>query len=200
MAMKEEAKIEMATPRFKIVLLGDASVGKTSLLTRLLGKEPTFVEPTISGSWATYHAEIEGRAADFEIWDTAGQEKMRSISKIYYRGAKAAILVFDVTRPDSFGGVKYYCESLKENTQDQYEVCIVGNKCDLEDLKDEKLCEEASGFASENDAEYFEVSAQTGANVFEMMTCVAEKVMSSQSHVINLLEPAPGQKERKCCP
>ena len=103
----------------KVVLLGESGVGKTCIIARFINN--TFEENLISTTGASYAGktmtfdEFGGRSIKFEIWDTAGQEKYRSLTKIFYKDAGAAILVYDITRQDSFDEIKkYWLQQIKE--------------------------------------------------------------------------------------
>ena len=103
----------------KVVLLGESGVGKTCIIARFINN--TFEENLISTTGASYAGktmtfdEFGGKSIKFEIWDTAGQEKYRSLTKIFYKDAGAAILVYDITRQDSFDEIKkYWLQQIKE--------------------------------------------------------------------------------------
>ena len=116
--MEDEDEYENAQS-CKVVLLGESGVGKTSIISRFINN--VFGENIISTTGASYEgkkmtfAEFEGKAIKFEIWDTAGQEQYRSLTKIFYKDAAAAILVYDITRKDSFLELKnYWYDQVKE--------------------------------------------------------------------------------------
>ena len=116
--MEDEDEYENAQS-CKVVLLGESGVGKTSIISRLINN--VFGENIISTTGASYAGktmtfdEFEGKAIKFEIWDTAGQEQYRSLTKIFYKDAAAAILVYDITRKDSFLELKnYWYDQVKE--------------------------------------------------------------------------------------
>ena len=116
--MEDEDEYENAQS-CKVVLLGESGVGKTSIISRFINN--VFGENIISTTGASYAGktmtfdEFEGKAIKFEIWDTAGQEQYRSLTKIFYKDAPAAILVYDITRKDSFLELKnYWYDQVKE--------------------------------------------------------------------------------------
>ena len=102
--------------KYKVVLLGDTSVGKSCLASRFVNDTFfTFQEPTIGAAFMTKTLDNEKYKIRFEIWDTAGQERYRSLAPMYYRGAMAAIIVFDITQPDTFDGAKKWIQEIKQN-------------------------------------------------------------------------------------
>jgi len=122
---------------FKVILVGDSGVGKTSLLARLTGKSFNFNQKaTIGVEFAVKTLELEGGArVKLQIWDTAGQERYRSISKSYYRGAVAGIIVYDITDHNSFEHIEKWVKELRENAKDVAVIMLCGNKRDLGDLR-----------------------------------------------------------------
>jgi len=118
---------------FKVVLIGDSGVGKTNLLSRYLKNEFYFDSKTTVGvEFGAKRMEIEGVKIKAQIWDTAGQERFRSITNAYYKGAKGALLVYDVTRRDTFDNINKWVPELKASGDKEVTIILVGNKCDLE--------------------------------------------------------------------
>ena len=102
------------TVHYKLVLLGDASVGKSCLVVRFCrGEFYEYQEPTIGAAFMTQTVNLKDVNIKFEIWDTAGQERYRSLAPMYYRGAAAAVVVYDITSADSFAGAKRWITELK---------------------------------------------------------------------------------------
>ena len=116
----------------KIVLLGDTAVGKTSLCARLVnGTFDSFSEPTIGAAFLTKTVQTGDITHRLEIWDTAGQERYKALAPMYYRGATAALIVYDVTNEDSFQGAKSWIEELRGQGKPNVVIILVGNKYDL---------------------------------------------------------------------
>lgn len=149
----------------KYIIVGDSSVGKTCLVNRLTNN--TFnsqYDLTIGVEFGSYNMKIDDNEIKLQIWDTAGQESFRSITRAYYRGSSVAFLVFDITNRDSFQNVLSWYEDIKNFSNKNYIIYLVGNKKDLDD-KRKIAYEEAQMFAEEHGLKYFETSAKTDINV-----------------------------------
>lgn len=145
---KDEQTLMVAI--LKLIVIGDISVGKTNIIARYVTNDyaPEYVS-TIGVGLKTntyYYKDIKVKE---QIWDTAGSEKYQSISGVYYKGAHGAFLVYDILRKESFENLKKWMQILKQNTTDDLEIVILGNKVDL-DYKREVSFEEASNYAQEN--------------------------------------------------
>lgn len=160
----------------KVCLLGDSGVGKSSIVMRFVtGTYRSALESTIGASFMSKSLFVDGMGYRFQIWDTAGQEKFRSLAPMYYRGAAAAIIVLDVTRPSSFKSVKAWIQELQSFGPSKIVLAIAGNKCDLEDLR-EVTMKDAQEYASSINAIFGETSAMTAANVEEIFTALARQL------------------------
>lgn len=150
--------------QFKIVLVGNSGVGKTSLINFLRLGNPDFhgTKPTVGVSFANYKMEVPGEAPiHCLIWDTAGQERFRAITAAYYRGARGVVIVYDMTCRKSFEDVKGWLDEVRSNGDDDKLVLLLGNKDDLS-FKRVVTQAEAVAFAEENRIGYVEASACTG--------------------------------------
>ncbi|KAJ6249055.1 ras and ef-hand domain-containing protein [Anaeramoeba flamelloides] len=158
---------------YKIVLLGDSSVGKSSLVLRLCkGKFIENLEPTIGGSCVIQNIEIGEREVKLKIWDTAGQERFQSLTPLYYRGAKGALIVYDITNSGSYKRAKEWIRELIENGEQDAKIVLVGNKTDLETKVVEDIT--AQKFADKNGLEFFTTSAKTGEGVSQVFFALAQ--------------------------
>lgn len=118
---------------FKVVLIGDSGVGKSNILLRYLKNEFNFdTKATVGVEFGSKKYELEGYKVKAQIWDTAGQERYKSITNAYYKGAKGAMLVYDITRKDTFDSVDKWIPDLKTNGDEQVTILLIGNKCDLD--------------------------------------------------------------------
>lgn len=171
---------------FKYIVIGDSGVGKSCLLMQFTDKrfESTH-DLTIGVEFGARLIEIEGVPVKLQIWDTAGQESFRSITRSYYRGAAGALLVFDVTRRSTFDSVASWLQDAKDNSNMAMTVLLIGNKVDL-DSQREVSRDEAEKFAKTHDLMYLETSAKTAFNVDEAFLGTAKAIYAKvQSGVLD---------------
>ena len=162
--------------RYKMVLLGDTSVGKTCIVRRLVRDQfLEFQEPTIGSAFTTKTIFTDTHPVNFEIWDTAGQERYRSLAPMYYRGAKVALVIYDITNDDSLYGAKSWVQELKARGDPDLIIAIVGNKTDMNASRKISY-EEVRGYAIENEISFYESSAKTNINIQEMFVDIAKKI------------------------
>ena len=168
-----------------VILVGDMGVGKSSLMSQYIKKEfPESPLPTIAIEFATKIIKIkEGGYVKAQIWDTAGQEKYKSITSHHYRKAVGALLVYDVTRRITFENcIKWYKE-LKVFTDQECVICIVGNKLDLIEgnpNRREVSIEEGKNFAKKNKTLFFETSAKSNNNVVECFEELLQQIYNTR--------------------
>eukprot|EP00435_Cladocopium_sp_Y103_P056780 s1128_g19.t1 len=164
---------------FKILLIGDANVGKTSLLSRFVGAD--FSESytsTIGVDFKVQTLQIEDRIIKLQIWDTGGQERFAPLVRSYFRGGHGVAIVYDVAQRQSFERVRHWMDMVKEHASHDVEIMIIGNKSDLDSR--EVTSEEAQELAKELEALWIEASAKSNENVEEAFTELARKI--SQHH------------------
>mmetsp|Transcript_81882 Transcript_81882/g.162625 ORF Transcript_81882/g.162625 Transcript_81882/m.162625 type:complete len:210 (+) Transcript_81882:38-667(+) len=160
---------------FKLVLLGDASVGKSCLVVRFAkGEFYEYQEPTIGAAFMTQTVGLGNEVVKFEIWDTAGQERYKSLAPMYYRGAAAAVVVFDITSKESFDAAKVWVSDLS-GTPDTL-IALAGNKADLDGQGRAIETETAKAYADSMGILYMETSAKTGQNVTEIFHEIAQRL------------------------
>ncbi|KAJ7541785.1 hypothetical protein O6H91_10G076600 [Diphasiastrum complanatum] len=169
---------------FKVVLIGDSGVGKSNLLSRFTRNEFSLEsKSTIGVEFATRSINVDGKLIKAQIWDTAGQERYRAITSAYYRGAVGALLVYDITRHVTFENVKRWLKELKDHTDSNIVVMLVGNKSDLRHLR--AVSVEDGQLFSEREALYFmETSALESTNVenaFKQILTQIYRVMSKKA-------------------
>ncbi|OII74283.1 uncharacterized protein cubi_01127 [Cryptosporidium ubiquitum] len=164
-----------------LVLLGDASVGKSCLVVRFSKDEfHEYQEPTIGAAFMTQSVNVDDDyTVKFEIWDTAGQERYRSLAPMYYRGAAAAIVVYDITNAETFQGAKSWISELQNINNNEIVVALVGNKYDLESNRTVDS-ETARNYAKEKGILNFETSAKTGYNVQALFEEIARKLPNTK--------------------
>ncbi|KAL4235426.1 Ras-related protein Rab-22A [Mactra antiquata] len=194
----------MSLREIKLCLLGDSGVGKSSIVLRFVRDQyKDHVESTIGASFMTKHLVVDDNTYVFQIWDTAGQEKYRALAPMYYRGASAAIVVYDVTRECSFPAVKDWVRELRHNVPGNMVVAIAGNKCDLTELREVRT-EDAKQYAEDIDAIFTETSALTAENIKELFESIArrlppEEIYRPNSGVYNIRKTDNPEKKRQCC-
>jgi len=189
------------TLNFKLVLLGDAAVGKSSCVERFVKNEFfEFQQPTIGAAFLTQTVALEDYIVKFEIWDTAGQERYRSLAPMYYRGAAAALVVYDITAHESFVGAKTWIEELQRQGAADIVIGLAGNKMDL-DNKREVSQDEAARYAEDNGCLFFETSAKSGENVNALFHAIAKKLPTTAPVSDNIvpLDRDGDKKSKGCC-
>lgn len=170
-----------APKKYKVVLLGESGVGKSSLVVRLVKNEylPS-QHSTVGASFFRYAAALDdGVTVNFDIWDTAGQERYKSLASMYYRGAAAALVVYDITVYDSFDRARFWIKELLANSPDTL-IALVGNKCDREDERAVSK-DEAKRLAAESNLIHFEASAKEGTRVTAVFHEVAKQLAATRS-------------------
>ncbi|XP_055602438.1 ras-related protein Rab-35 [Uranotaenia lowii] len=195
---------------FKLLIIGDSGVGKSSLLIR-------FSDNTFSGSYITTigvdfkirTVVIGGERIKLQIWDTAGQERFRTITNTYYRGTHGVIVVYDVSNGESFANVKRWLQEIESNC-DVVNKVLVGNKNDDPNRK-VVITEDAKRFADQMEIQLFETSAKDNINVEEMFLTITEQVLRHKKQsqkqnqtdhsndVVNLRKGGNLKKKKKCC-
>ncbi|OHS96498.1 Ras-related protein Rab-4A [Tritrichomonas foetus] len=155
--------------KFKFIILGDAGVGKSCMISHLKdGKFSAMSDSTIGVTFSNHLLHVGSVPITLQIWDTAGQEIYRSVTKSYFRDSHCAIIVYDISNPQTFLGLKRWLEDVKENCPSDCKIAIVGNKDDLG--SDRQVSQAAAeSFAEENEIDFFnEVSALSGHNIKNM--------------------------------
>jgi len=162
--------------QFKLVLLGESAVGKSSLVLRFVkGQFHEYQESTIGAAFLTQTVCLSDTTVKFEIWDTAGQERYHSLAPMYYRGAQAAIVVYDITNQDTFGRAKTWVKELQRQASPNIVIALAGNKADL---TQKRMVEhdEAAAYSEENGLLFMETSAKTAMHVNDIFLAIAEKL------------------------
>ncbi|XP_076903883.1 ras-related protein YPT3-like [Bidens hawaiensis] len=150
---------------FKLVLIGDSGVGKSNLLSRFTRNEFSLeTKSTIGVEFATRSLNVDGKVIKAQIWDTAGQERYRAIASAYYRGAVGALLVYDVTRHATFGSIERWLKELRDHTDPNIVVMLIGNKSDLRHLLAVST-EDGKALAEAESLYFMETSALEATNV-----------------------------------
>ncbi|KAH0794045.1 ras-related protein Rab-5C [Histomonas meleagridis] len=185
------------SPEYKVIIVGDSAVGKTSIVMRY--HRDTYFDDhqaTVGASFITKSIETKNGKININIWDTAGQEKYRSLVPMYSRNASAAIIVFDLSDPTSFENMKFWLDEVRQNVPNDCIIVIVGNKNDLPIAIPK---DEAFAWAKSNNLQMVFVSAKEGIGINELFQTVAELISTSKRiRPITELEPIESNGN-KCC-
>ncbi|XP_055808458.1 ras-related protein RABA4d-like [Solanum dulcamara] len=183
---------------FKIVLIGDSAVGKSQLLARFARNEFSLdSKATIGVEFQTKTLLVDNKTVKAQIWDTAGQERYRAVTSAYYRGAVGAMLVYDLTKRQSFDHMARWLEELRGHADKNIVIMLIANKCDLGSLRAVPV-EDAQEFAERENLFFMETSALQSTNVEgAFMTVLTEiyKIISK-----NTLTATPGADYGKSQP
>ena len=166
---------------FKVLLLGNSDVGKSSLLLRYVDSvwSDTFV-PTIGVDFKVKTIEIDGKKVKLQIWDTAGQERFRTVVSTYFRGAHGLFLIYDITNRDSFKNLENWLIEIEKNASENVLKILIGNKNDLEDERD-IASDEGKAFANRNGMQFIETSAKKNTNVNEAFETLGKLMIEFNS-------------------
>jgi small GTP-binding protein len=168
--------------KFKLVFLGDQSVGKTSIINRFIyGTFEAKDHPTVGIDFTSKTLQFDNKTIRLQLWDTAGQERFRSLIPSYIRDSSVAIIVYDVTNRNSFTNLRRWIDDVRNERGNEVLLVIVGNKTDLEERAVQ--FEEGAKLAKENDALFSEVSARNGTGIQELFTNLAGTLPGNDTSV-----------------
>ncbi|KAG8371680.1 hypothetical protein BUALT_Bualt13G0113500 [Buddleja alternifolia] len=178
---------------FKIVVIGDSAVGKSNLLARFARDEFDHnSKATIGVEFQTRVVEVDGKEVKAQVWDTAGQERFRAVTSAYYRGAVGALVVYDITRKDTFHSIKRWLDELHTQCDTTFAKMLVGNKRDLENIREVSV-EEGKSLAEEEGLFFIETSALDSTNVNNAFEVVIREIYEKVSR--KTLNSDPYKKE-----
>ena len=189
---------------YKILLLGDSSVGKTCFLMRYVNN--TFQDVHMSTIGLDYKLKSvqldDGNIIKIQIWDTAGQDRFRSITKNYYKGAHGIILIYDITTKQTFQNIKNWITTIKEEVSDKVKIVLVGNKIDDEENR-KVSTDEGEKMAKEYKLDFHETSAKTGINIDNTFKEIAQQIFETYTKEENkgnkLDNKKTESKKKNCC-
>jgi Ras-related protein Rab-2A len=179
---------------FKYIIVGDTSVGKSCLLLNFTDKRfRADHDVTIGVEFGSRSVVVDGKNIKIQIWDTAGQESFRSITRAYYRGATGALLVYDVSRRATFNHLTQWLEDVRKHVDGKTVIALIGNKSDLP--RREVQFAEGEQFAKDNGLTFVETSAKTSENVEEAFLKTARVIYDNiKNGVYDLASQANGIK------
>ena len=162
----------------KILMVGNSGVGKSNLLLRFA--DDSFTDShisTIGMDFSVKTVEVDGKTAKLQIWDSAGQERFRTITTAYYRGVMGVLLVYDITNQESFDALKNYHNDFKTHATDTTKLMVIGNKSDEEDYRAIST-NHGEDYAKSINASFFEVSAKNNTNIQQSFISMARAIMN----------------------
>ena len=193
--------------KFKMIVLGESRVGKTSLIKRYTKDQFGGVYLTTVGiDFQDKFIEIEDKKVKLQVWDTAGQERFRNVAKNYFQSSNGFLLVFDITDKESFQKLKdFWMDQLNTHAPEKAKSVLVGNKSDLAGQRQVSI-EDAEEFAKDNNLKYYEVSAKEGTKVVELFFYLANEIYQSHTYeeinenkTITLKKEKSKKKDKKKC-
>ncbi|XP_033626891.1 ras-related protein Rab-22A-like [Asterias rubens] len=195
----------MAMREVKLCLLGDSGVGKSSIVQRFVcDSYQDSIPPTIGASFMSKTISVGEKSFKFQIWDTAGQEKYRGLAPMYYRGAAAAVIVYDITSQISFVKVRDWIRELQQHGPENIVIAIAGNKFDMADLREVET-RTAMDYAQDIGAVFTETSAKTAENIKDLFLKISERLPAesvlpyNSTDTVQLRRQRTQPKKRSCC-
>ncbi|KAK2993146.1 hypothetical protein RJ640_015333 [Escallonia rubra] len=185
---------------FKIVLIGDSGVGKSNILSRFTRNEFCLEsKSTIGVEFATRTLQVDGKTVKAQIWDTAGQERYRAITSAYYRGAVGALLVYDITKRQTFDNVQRWLRELRDHADSNIVIMMAGNKSDLNHLRAVQG-QDGQSLAEKEGLSFLETSALEAYNIekafqtilTEIYHIISKKALAAQEAAATTALPGQG--------
>ncbi len=189
--------------KYKIMVLGESKVGKTSLIKRYTKDQFGGVYLTTVGmDFQDKIIEIEDKKVRLQVWDTAGQERFRNVTKSYFQSSHGLLVVYDITDKESFEKINFWMENIKNNAPEKAKLILVGNKCDLANERKVTI-EDGENKARNYNIKFFESSAKDGTNVNELFFYLANEIYqdekTKEKDNKNSVKLKAKKKEKKGC-
>ena len=182
----------------KIALIGPSAVGKTSIIQRFTRNTFEQINPTLNGSCIKQDVFLDKNVVTLEIWDTAGQEKYRSLGPLFYRDAVLCVAVFDLTSQDTFDQLPEYIGDYKDCGAGG-KIFICGNKLDSVDIDNCPLLDKAKKYAESNEYGFYLTSAKNGTGITELFTDIASHLLSINHQGVDDPLVLNQNSKKKCC-
>ena len=193
---------------FKVLLLGNSDVGKSSIILRYVDQtwSDIFV-PTIGVDFKVKTLEIDKKNVKMQIWDTAGQERFRTVVSSYFKGSHGIFIIYDITNRESFKNLENWLGEIEKNASEKVLKILIGNKCDLEEERDIQF-EEGQAFANRNGMQFIETSAKNNTNINEAFEALAKlmiqfsnenKFIKNETKVLKSAKGKDIKTKKKCC-
>ena len=192
--------------KFKIMVIGESKVGKTSVIKKYTQNKFGGVYLTTVGvDFQDKIINIDDRKIRLQIWDTAGQERFRNITKNYFNSSNGFLLIYDITDKESLEHLNFWNAQIQLNAPAKSKCVLLGNKCDLEGSRAVSI-EEGKIFAEKNKIKFFETSAKNGTNIDEAFEYLANEIYNEQKMEIRsvtssqvLSKSQTFKSKKKCC-
>ena len=192
--------------RFKIMVIGESKVGKTSVIKKYTQNKFGGVYLTTVGvDFQDKIINIDDKKIRLQIWDTAGQERFRNLTKNYFNSSNGFLLIYDITDKDSLEHLNFWSAQIQLNAPEKSKCVLVGNKCDLEGSRAVST-EEGKMYAEKNKIKFFETSAKDGTNINEVFEYIANEIYKEQKMEMRsvtssqvLSKEQTFKKKKKCC-
>ena len=195
--------------KIRLMLIGDSNVGKTSIIKRYCNNQfsPSYIS-TVGIDFETKYLRLNGKIINLQIWDTAGQERYKVLAKNYYKNSDGFIIVYDITDKKSFNNVANWITQIKDSASENVKCVLLGNKCDLEELRQVDI-NQGKDLANNYNLKFYETSAQKGNNIQKVFTDLVKGFLNDDNFVNDSerssisteqrnLRRARNQK-KKCC-
>ena len=192
--------------KFKLMVIGESKVGKTSVIKRYTkNKFGGIYLTTVGVDFQSKIIEIDGKKIMLQIWDTAGQERFRNIARNYFHSSNGFLLIYDISEKDSLNKLNYWIDQIKLNAPESAKSVLIGNKCDLNNERQISK-EEGEEFAKKYNTQFYEVSAKDGTNIKEAFEYLGNEIYReikkkgktrTESHV--LTKNSNKKKKKSCC-
>ena len=184
---------------FKGILIGEAGVGKSCILHRIVTNEfKEDYDVTIGAEFSSIIAKIQGKSIKLQVWDTAGQENFRSMIRVFYKGSHCAFLVYDITKRETFDNLRQWISEIRENALPEVKIMLLGNRKDEEDKRQVSEAEAKDMCDKFQLTGYYETSAKTGEAIVNVFSDMAKLLyLNSEGTAVTPGPSTPGNMPQK---